>query len=75
MLETDKAWDVFVKLEDCYFDRKPANFPEHLRSVDGNEISKATQSFMPAILEAMKEKVIRNTACHSSPAPRYDSLS
>lgn len=57
MLETDRAWDVFEKLEDCYFDRKPANFPENIRHVGGDDLSKASQvmeRFMPAILEAMK---------------------
>lgn len=57
MLETDRAWDVFEKLEDCYFDRKPTNFPENLHHVGGNDLSKASQvmeRFMPAILEAMK---------------------
>ena len=58
MLETDRAWDVFEKLEDCYFDRKPANFPENMRYTAGDDLSKASkvlESFMPAILEAMKE--------------------
>lgn len=27
MLETDQAWEVFERLEDCYFSRLPLNFP------------------------------------------------
>ncbi|EOE6100512.1 ORF6N domain-containing protein [Salmonella enterica subsp. enterica serovar Minnesota] len=57
ILETDKAWEVFEKLEDCYFERKPANFPTTVSAGMQHDLSKATNimaSFMPAILEAMK---------------------
>lgn len=68
MLETDQAWEVFEKLEDCYFERKPTSYPsqaETLSDLTGTgsleiaAIGKATQvvqSFMPAILEAMKQQ-------------------
>ncbi len=57
VLETEKAWEVFEKLEDCYFERRPANFPMDLQPSGADSLSKASQimaSFMPAILEAMK---------------------
>lgn len=59
VLETEKAWEVFEKLEDCYFDRKPANLSGDVRLSGGADLSKATQvieKFMPAILEAMKSE-------------------
>lgn len=57
VLETEKAWEVFEKLEDCYFERRPANFPMDLQPSGVDSLSKASQimeRFMPAILEAMK---------------------
>lgn len=57
ILETDKAWEVFEKLEDCYFERKPANFPTTVSAGMQHDLSKAAnvmERFMPAILEAMK---------------------
>ncbi|EJI6850255.1 ORF6N domain-containing protein [Salmonella enterica] len=57
VLETEKAWEVFEKLEDCYFERRPANLPMDLQPSGIDSLSKASQimeRFMPAILEAMK---------------------
>lgn len=57
VLETEKALEVFEKLEDCYFERRPANLPMDLQPSGVDSLSKASQimaSFMPAILEAMK---------------------
>lgn len=57
VLETEKAWEVFEKLEDCYFERRPANLPMDLQPSGIDGLSKASQimeRFMPAILEAMK---------------------
>lgn len=31
MLETDQAWEVFEKLEDCYFSQKEKNNPNQVR--------------------------------------------
>ncbi|EEW1665898.1 TPA: ORF6N domain-containing protein [Escherichia coli] len=75
ILETEKAWEVFEKLEDCYFDRKPANVSEDVRLSGGADLSKATQvieKFMPAIMEAIK---LEDKKEYSAPLkPGYRSL-
>ncbi|ENW9128700.1 ORF6N domain-containing protein [Escherichia coli] len=75
MLETDQAWDVFEKLEDCYFDRKPANLSGDVRLSGGTDLSKASQvieKFMPAIMEAIK---LEDKKEYSAPLkPGYRSL-
>lgn len=75
ILETEKAWEVFEKLEDCYFDRKPANVSGDVRLSGGADLSKATQvieKFMPAIMEAIK---LEDKKEYSAPLkPGYRSL-
>ena len=75
ILETEKAWEVFEKLEDCYFDRKPANVSGDVRLSGGAGLSKATQvieKFMPAIMEAIK---LEDKKEYSAPLkPGYRSL-
>ncbi|MBB7190972.1 ORF6N domain-containing protein [Escherichia coli] len=75
ILETEKAWEVFEKLEDCYFDRKPANLSGDVRLSGGTDLSKASQvieKFMPAIMEAIK---LEDKKEYSAPLkPGYRSL-
>ncbi|ENA6130728.1 ORF6N domain-containing protein [Escherichia coli] len=75
ILETEKAWEVFEKLEDCYFDRKPANVSGDVHLSGGADLSKATQvieKFMPAIMEAIK---LEDKKEYSAPLkPGYRSL-
>ncbi|EDV9203275.1 ORF6N domain-containing protein [Salmonella enterica subsp. enterica serovar Monophasic] len=72
ILETDKAWEVFEKLEDFYFDRKPANLRGDVCLSGGTDLSKATQvieKFMPAIMEAIK---LEDKKAYSAPLkPNY----
>ncbi|HAH0419166.1 TPA: ORF6N domain-containing protein [Escherichia coli] len=75
ILETEEAWEVFEKLEDCYFDRKPANVSGDVRLSGGTDLSKASQvieKFMPAIMEAIK---LEDKKEYSAPLkPGYRSL-
>ncbi|MBR7307458.1 ORF6N domain-containing protein [Klebsiella pneumoniae] len=64
MLETDQAWEVFEKLEDCYFERKPIGYQQQTESVTtfpSTFSDKArmlaqemTSSMLPAIMDALQ---------------------
>lgn len=64
MLETDQAWEVFEKLEDCYFERKPIGYQQQTESVTtfpSTFSDKArmlaqemTSNMMPAIMDALQ---------------------
>lgn len=83
ILETEQAWEVFERLEDCYFDRKPIP-PEQLpvasttmsvrdarrgkKDTDNKVAARIAEKCVPVIMREMRDYQYHYANCEVGPA-------